>query len=115
MTVRAADTGRPLAGAQVVAPSLGAGAVTDSTGVYWFRASGVTAGSRVRLAARLHGYASASREVRVAGDTVRADFSLAPRGDDPRGHRSEFVRLAEVAAELGAGEREETEGEGEGG
>src|SRR5690606_34761931 len=34
-------------------------------------------GERVRIEARLIGYATASRTVRVAGDTVRADFQLA--------------------------------------
>src|SRR5690606_1280281 len=70
--------GAPLAGAQVLLPALGGGALTDPAGRYTLAVPRSALGESVRIEARLIGYQTAARTVRVTGDTVRADFRLAP-------------------------------------
>jgi Ca-activated chloride channel family protein len=70
--------GAPLAGAQVLLPALNRGALTDGAGRYTLAVPRTALGERVRIEARLIGYQTAARTVRVTGDTVRADFRLAP-------------------------------------
>ena len=67
----------PLDGASIVVDATPRGAVTTASGEYVFTIPNVTTGQRVTLRARRIGYAEASREVIVRGDTVRADFVLA--------------------------------------
>ena len=81
-------SGAPLAGAQVLLPALNRGTLTDAAGRYTLAVPRSELGSRVRIEARLFGYETAARTVRVTGDTVRADFRLAP----------EAVAVAEAAA-----------------
>ena len=72
------ERGAPLAGAEVRLPALARAALSDKDGRYVLavpRAS--IRGEQVRIEARLVGYRTASRTVRVSGDTVRADFRLA--------------------------------------
>jgi Ca-activated chloride channel family protein len=52
------------------------GALTRPTGEYVLTLPNVTAGQRLTVRARRIGYAEASREVAVRGDTVRADFVM---------------------------------------
>jgi Ca-activated chloride channel family protein len=77
-TGRVSDAGsnQPLAGASVTLQGSSLRAVTGPDGSYRLTASAAR-GSRVTLTAVMIGRTTASRVVRVTGDTVRADFRLA--------------------------------------
>ncbi|MBX6365025.1 MAG: carboxypeptidase-like regulatory domain-containing protein [Gemmatimonadetes bacterium] len=73
-----AQTGRPLAGAQVALVGGGpAGALTGADGRYTLDAPLPRSG-RLDLVAQMIGYARQARSVRPRGDSVRVDFALAP-------------------------------------
>ncbi len=75
-TVSDSSTGRPLSGVQVVVVGSSLGALTNDAGAYVV--NGVPAG-QARLSARRLGYGASDRTVAVAaGQTVTADFTLAP-------------------------------------
>lgn len=75
-TVREAGSQRPLASVQVFIAGQGVGTTTSASGAY--KLDGVQAGA-VRIQAQAVGYATGTQTVQVtAGQTARADFSLAP-------------------------------------
>jgi Ca-activated chloride channel family protein len=70
------EAARPLSGAQVRLAGSTARAVTRADGTYRMTAPAVR-GSDVTVSASIIGYASATRTVRVTGDSMRVDFRLA--------------------------------------
>ena len=69
--------GAALPGAQVIVEPWRVGGVTNGLGRYRISVGTATAGQRANITVQLLGYGSASREVRIAGDSVVADFRLA--------------------------------------
>ena len=72
-----AASGAAVVGAEVAASRFNVAAVTDSAGIYHLSVRrAATASPSVLLRVKRIGYVGAEREVRLAGDTVRADFAL---------------------------------------
>jgi Ca-activated chloride channel family protein len=74
----AGPDGAPLPGAQVIVNPWRVGGVTNERGRYRIAVAAATAGQRANITVQMLGYVSVSREVRIAGDSVVADFRLAP-------------------------------------
>ena len=71
-----ASTGQPIEGVQVRLAGTGVGAVTAATGGYQMLIPSQLRGKTIVLAARRIGYASLELQLRVKGDSVKADFAL---------------------------------------
>jgi TonB family protein len=68
--------GAPLRAVSVQVDGTTLGTITDSLGQYVLQLPDDLRGQTIRVTARRVGYAPASRDVAVAGDVVRADFSM---------------------------------------